>query len=453
MPPLVGLLAAAIVGSLAFLFAGQRRRTRMRVWQEAARAAGLQDVVASPGLLDMQLQGRADHLVLHFENYRRGRYESGTRISIRRTPERTPALSVKREGLGTALGKELGAQEIEIGDATFDRECFVQGPPTLALAVLDRATRRTLAGVLGGYLPVGGTEIEVRASLDDGVLSVDLRDYPFERAAARVAAAVPVVLALARRLVPPPDLAGRLAENLRTEPEPGVRLQIVVLLAREFRDHPATHSALVAACSDPSLEVRLRAATALGQEGLDTLLALASREDAEDSCSARAVAALGVRLERPRLAATLEQARVTGRTHTACACLELLAARVHEDNEGLLVRALSDEQVSVRLAAARGLGRIGTASAVAPLLEAEGAGGGLRGVARQAIAEIQARLKGAAPGQLSLSAGEAGTLSLADDEPGRLSVVSGPEDLPSADGSEGEPAAARMAREPERSRQ
>ena len=42
---------------------------------------------------------------------------------------------------------------------------------------------------------------------------------------------------------------------------------------------------------------------------------------------------------------------------------------------------------------------------------------------RQAIAEIQARLAGAEPGQLSLAGGEAGALSLADGEPGRLTLA------------------------------
>jgi hypothetical protein len=63
-------------------------------------------------------------------------------------------------------------------------------------------------------------------------------------------------------------------------------------------------------------------------------------------------------------------------------------------------------------------------AAVPALLEAMPPRGTLtRSVGRQAIAEIQARLAGAAPGQLSLAGGEAGALSLADGEPGRLSLA------------------------------
>jgi hypothetical protein len=66
---------------------------------------------------------------------------------------------------------------------------------------------------------------------------------------------------------------------------------------------------------------------------------------------------------------------------------------------------------------------VGTAAAVVPLREAEARDPSLRSPSRQAIAEIQARLGGAAPGQLSLAGGEAGQLSMVeDDETGRLSL-------------------------------
>jgi len=61
-----------------------------------------------------------------------------------------------------------------------------------------------------------------------------------------------------------------------------------------------------------------------------------------------------------------------------------------------------------------------------PLKEAEAraAGSAFSRAARQAIAEIQARLPGASPGQLSMASGEAGSLSLVEDERGRLSLPS-----------------------------
>ncbi|HEX3526943.1 MAG TPA: hypothetical protein VH988_07735 [Thermoanaerobaculia bacterium] len=57
---------------------------------------------------------------------------------------------------------------------------------------------------------------------------------------------------------------------------------------------------------------------------------------------------------------------------------------------------------------------------------------------RQAIAEIQSRLPGATPGQLSLAGAEAGQLSLAQAEVGRLSLATEPAgELSLSDGEEG----------------
>ena len=47
---------------------------------------------------------------------------------------------------------------------------------------------------------------------------------------------------------------------------------------------------------------------------------------------------------------------------------------------------------------------------------------GVRRAVRQAIALIQSRARGAAPGQLSLAGGEIGRVSLADDEDKRGSL-------------------------------
>ena len=91
-----------------------------------------------------------------------------------------------------------------------------------------------------------------------------------------------------------------------------------------------------------------------------------------------------------------------------------------------LILALQREQADLRVAAANALARVGSAPSVLPLKEvAEHSwlDREFHRAARQAIAEIQARLQGASPGQLSLAGGEAGQLSLADAEAGQLSLV------------------------------
>jgi len=266
--------------------------------------------------------------------------------------------------------------------------------------------------------------VDVDASLSDGVLEVRVKESGFSGNREQIPDVLPAVLDVARRLVAPKDVAARIATNVGREPEAGARQRAVLMLAREFRQHPATRATLLAAREDASGEVRLRAATFLGEEGRETLLDLVARTGTDDACAARAVEALGERLPAPTAEASLRRALGgAGRPLTAQACLEALGRRGRPDAEGLLLEALRSEDPAVSVAAAQALGRAGTIAAVVPLREAAERGGGLRSAARQAIAQIQSRLAGAEPGQLSLAGGEAGALSLADGEPGRLTLA------------------------------
>jgi HEAT repeat protein len=279
------------------------------------------------------------------------------------------------------------------------------------------------------------------------------RDYLGE--IARLPEVLEAVLALARRLAPPEDLARRLADNLKAEPEAGVRVQCLTTLSREFPDHPATRGAVLAAREDPDAAVRLRAGMALGPEGRGVLLAIASGEGAPDETTARAVALLAGDLGMDEATALLRNALRTRRLATANECISVVGRRggrkaveilgrvlavekgptawaaaralaMTRDPaaEGPLLRALLDGPRDLRLAAATALGAVGTTAAVAPLREAESGDAEMRRTARQAVAEIHSRAAGAAPGQLSLAGGESGQLSLATDEEGRLSLVS-----------------------------
>jgi hypothetical protein len=425
--PLFGLIAAAIGASVAYLVASERRRAQLQAWRLAATRSALSNVNASEGDLfgGASVSGDSGGLRVRLEGNRRGKYERGTKIIIRGLGHGAGALSLRREGLGTAIEKRLtGEREVEIGDPAFDDEFFVQGQVTLALAVLSPETRRRLAGLLRGQVAVSGREpVDVSATLSHGVLEVRVKESGFSGRREHVPAILADALDVARRLVAPADVAARIAENVRAEPEPGARLSAVLSLAREFGGHEATRATLLAARDDANEEVRLRAAMALGEEGRETLLDLVGRAGTGDAVAARAVAALGERLPEGLAEATLRCALdETGRTSTARACLEALGRLGRA--EALMIEALRSRDSEVQAAAARALGRAGTVAAVVALHEATAPHGDLpRSVARQAIAEIQARLPGAGPGQLSLSAEEAGALSLAEGEPGALSLA------------------------------
>ena len=441
MEPLFALVVGGLVASVAYLVASERRRAHLRVWRAAAQRAGLTGVEEAEGGIfeGAFLYGSSGALWVRLEGYRRGRYERGTRIVVTGLGHGAGGLSLRREGLGTAIEKRfIGEREIEIGDPSFDDEYYVQGQAPLALAILEPETRQRLAGLLRGRVAVEGREpVEVGASLSDGVLEVRLKESGFSPNRERIPDVLPAVLDVARRLVAPPDVAGRIAENVRRETEAGARLRAVLMLSREFRQHPATRATLLAAREDASEEVRLRAAMALGEEGRETLIDLVGRAGTDDACAARAIGALGESLPEGLAQTTLRRALGgAGRPSTAQACLEALGRLGRPDAEGLLLQALRREEPPVSVAAARALGRAGTVTAVVPLREAAERSGDLRRPARQAIAEIQARLAGAAPGQLSLAGGAAGALSIADGEPGRLTLADEEPEERSPPGSE-----------------
>lgn len=430
MEPLFGLLVAAVVGSVAYLLASERRRAQLAAWRAAAERSGLVGVGSMEGGLfqGAALWGRSGDVLVRLEPYRRGKSEHGTRIVITGLGHGVGGLSLRREGLSTAFEKRfVGEREIEIGDPSFDGEYYVQGQAPLALAILEPETRRRLARLLRGQVALSGrASVGVDASLADGVLQVEVKESGFSGNRERVPEILAGVLEVARLLVAPKDVPARIAANLGRETEAGARLAGLLLLSREFPKHPATRGALIAGRADPSEEVRLRAGIALREDGRETLVELVRSAGTSDACAARAVTALGEHLPTDLATDTLRRALGgAGRPQTAQACLEALGRLGRPDHEGLLLEALVSDHPGVSVTAARALGQAGTVAAVVPLREAAERGGEHRRAARQAIAEIQARLTGAAPGQLTLAGGEAGALSLADGEPGRLSLAEG----------------------------
>jgi hypothetical protein len=413
------------------------------------------------------------------------RYEKdlvyGTRVTVS-GPALSQDLTIYSDPV--SAGRVAGL-EILTGDALFDGAVSVQGPPALAHALLDAETRRVLTGLLSGQLRQSGRPtFWASGSLDHGVLRIDIPEVtpktqagplwldsevqgvPLDSGRDAVAGlerfpeALERVLFLARRLETPAAVPQRIAANLATEPDPGVRLRLLATLTREAPDLPLTQEALLVARDDPDAQVRLHAGTALGDEGTEVLVHLADGEGADDATTQKAVAALGDRLSPEKAVSILRGALRTRRTATALACIPLLGARrgtagarllqsvlaVEEPRlaaaaasalgeivdldpalalgrERALTEALDHRSREVRIAAAHALGRTGTVAVIGRLKQAETDDSALRAPARQAIATIQSRLPGAAAGQLSLAGGEAGRLSLAGAEGGQVSLA------------------------------
>jgi hypothetical protein len=259
---IVGLLAGGAGTVVSLLAVGKQRRTRARIWREAADRVGLTAITQPAGgvFSRAELSARSGPLAVRLERGRQKEHRTRLTVSgLGHGAHGAGGLSLRRKDLGAALQRLLGG-DIAIGSPAFDQAISIQGEAVLALAVLDAETRHRLAGLLGGVL----RGERVRAALRDGVLEVCLWERGRGLSARALADVIGGVLDVARRLTAPADLAPRIAENLRAEPEEGVRLQCVLALARRFPHHPATREALLAARLDPSDEVRLQAAIALG---------------------------------------------------------------------------------------------------------------------------------------------------------------------------------------------
>ncbi len=432
----------AVIGSVigvkgAFWMSGalSRYRRRLEVWQLAAASARLEvEEVSSPSARRLKLAARAGPVAVRIEEARG--LDAGIQVVV--AVSGMPGFSevrIHRE----PWEPPPGAQEIEVGDEPFDNMFYLEGPARLVCALLDAEARDLLASA----------SAECRLEIMDGELKAEM----FE---GHLPSVLPRLVTLGRWFARPQELTLRLATNARRDPAAGVRLQSLRLLVLESPGNPRTVKALHRARSDASPKVRLWAARELGAEGRDVLLELAGSE--EDDCSAQAIAALGPELPFETTRAILLQALRGRHVKTARACLEALGrngtpaavedlAKVMAREKGELavaaaqalkatgnpaaepplIQALQHETAEVQVAAAIALGRLGSAAAVLPLEEAAESVSRdpelLVRATRQAIAEIQSRLPGASPGQLSLATVETGQLSLAPTESGELSLL------------------------------
>jgi HEAT repeat protein len=418
---------------------------RRKVWQEVAAAHGLRVGETSPSRESQpMLRAWAGPIEVRFEETLR----NSTRLVV--VVPGHPGfvgLTIYRK-----QARPSGAPGISIGDELFDRAFYVSGPLWLIHALFDAEARRLLLRANGWCrLEIAGGEL--RAEMPEAHLTNLL----------------PYFLEIGRHLAQHLDIPRRLRENALRDPEAGVRLQSLRLLIRDHRMDPETAEVLRTACADASPEIRLRAAKELGAEGREILLELAE-STLGDTLSAEAVSSLGRDLAIERARAILGRVLHSDHVQTARACLEALGGSTAAENidtlaqvmageqcelaaaaalgstgspaaEPPLILALQEDPEELQVAAANALARVGTATAVLPLkevVERISYYPEARKAARQAIAEIQSRLQGASPGQLSLAGTEAGQLSLAPAEAGQLSLATEPAgQLSLSDGEEG----------------
>jgi HEAT repeat protein len=360
-------------------------------------------------------------------------------------------LELRRES-GNWVDKLARGHDLLTGDEDFDRQILVRGDPGFVHALLNAETR----------LAVLKEILANRTRIESGSVVRNLTGMPKTNGV--LEDAVRDVVRLAKHLVVElRDVPALLAAQALGDPLAEVRRTALDTLLARFGDYPRAGETARAALEDRSRAVRLRAAVFLGEDGQGTLMEIAERPDVDEPLAAQAFAHLTSALPRHRILelidTVLPRARAAAKLvaiealvrlggEAAVTRLEPLLGDASADAaaaaarglgqlgdataEPALIRALASDRNDVGAATAEALGRLGSRTAIAPLRAAtarSASSSQVRAAARTAMAKIQARIVGGAPGQVSLAQDEdaQGRVSLAPPEPhGQVSLAGSP---------------------------
>ena len=363
----------AVFGSAGVIFAGVQwwrhvaGKRAVKAFTAAAHELGMAFTPGKPGTMsgtvnDIEIAGTEAP-------------GSGGKDGYRFRTSGLPPISLGGEGFSASR------DDVKTGDTAFDRVIRVDGDEAVVLAVMDAHAREVVAKHVQDY---GGT-----LRLVTGVLTLEYLDLPTR--ALRIVTDVHAVREMAEALGTRYQRKGRvrcLAENAMTDPDPAVRLRnLEVLVGQEIDENEFAVAALDAAIAHDDPRVRLLGAIGRGEDEIVRAIAL----EGSPPPSVR-VRALG------HLVAVLE----TG------------------EAEALLLEVSRDAEAEVQLAVVEALGRVGTTRSVERLHALSGLLSAVGRAASEAASQIQGRLEGAAPGQLSIASDEGGAVSLAP-TPGALS--------------------------------
>ena len=162
-------------------------------------------------------------------------------------------LIINEENTGTALKKLVVGEDIQTGDADFDRAVNIHGPELEVLALMNREARRALSGLmaLGGSVRRGEVFFQV-----SGVLSDDRKLVDMVRSMVAAARALPALS--------PDEVSPRLAGIASTDPDVAVRLRALHALERGFAGSDQARRAGERALASADLEERFAGARLVG---------------------------------------------------------------------------------------------------------------------------------------------------------------------------------------------
>ena len=323
--------------------------------------------------------------------------------------------------LQVALRQLLSGEGNPVGDLSFDEKFSLSGDSATIMALFDAETRQFMAG-RARFTMITPLFYEA------GTLRFTVADRIEDTAAFIVETVKTAVRLAARCALPKKQIPALLLQNARRDPLRAVRIRNLEVLVDHFPDDVSVRKGLRALLRDGDREVRLLAARGLGAGGFAALATLVTSTDTPPEIASRALAAATLPpapqqqpvapipkvlpLIRHAIAAPDEALRLAGlqalfaQADAAAEDRGRLDALREGGTEAAVIAALALNSTEERRAAVEALGAIGTVAAVAPLqalAEDSPLWRGLDGPAGNAVARIQARLAGAAAGQVALA--------------------------------------------------
>ena len=160
------LITVAVVGGV-LVFQYLQRRGQMRAWQEVAAQSGLAceggSLLTYPTVKGIY-RGRELEMYVHRHTTGAGknrRTSTSTRIAMTVDNPAGLRLDLSEEKILGRIGKQLGMQDIQVGDAEIDRRFMIKGEPAEAVGqmFMSETLRQKLLALPSLNLELNGTAL------------------------------------------------------------------------------------------------------------------------------------------------------------------------------------------------------------------------------------------------------------------------------------------------------
>jgi len=339
----------------------------------------------------------------------------GFLLSVEQKLPISGSLSIKRETVVSTLKKDLGINDLLLGDKIFDDKMHVETTePSWLAAVLNNENR---------ILVVDLSEKTEKFSITRSFVKINLTQYG--TSADRLTDRVKKAIKLSQALSVKDTVKKMLIHNLYYDQEEGVRLNNLKMLAARFPRSRELTRIYHDAMEDPCVEIQIEAAIQLKEKGMARLLAILKNKETFDA--ERIISVFRDNRYRKSIPVLKE---IYDERNDADMRISILKAfrTIGDDKLGsFLAGKLNEPDNAVLVQILRTLGTCGSVNEIERIhgLAKTARQSKVREEARNAMAIIQNRL-GGDKGWLSVveHAEADGALSMADvDAEGRLSIA------------------------------